>query len=173
MTLRSVYPVVLLSAVALLSLVRASGRPVAEDGASVPVVTDGAYRDGVFVAQLDAQQRRPAHIASGRWNSAEDRASYIAGYRQGFDLTVAGESHQPTIVDAAQLAGYSDGVVDGSHDRKGSQPFQPARGDHLRQANVKGVASDAYRLAYTNGYQQGYYSREGSAEMIGQASHHF
>jgi hypothetical protein len=46
--------------------------------------TDAAYRDGLFLGQLDATQGRPAHISIGRWSSGEDRESFTAGYKAGY-----------------------------------------------------------------------------------------
>ncbi|HXZ31070.1 MAG TPA: hypothetical protein VEH30_02205 [Terriglobales bacterium] len=47
--------------------------------------TDAAYRDGLFLGQLDANQGRAAHLSIGRWSSAADRESFTAGYKAGYD----------------------------------------------------------------------------------------
>lgn len=46
--------------------------------------TDAAYRDGLFLGQLDATQGRAAHISVGRWSLAGDRESFLAGYQAGY-----------------------------------------------------------------------------------------
>jgi hypothetical protein len=46
--------------------------------------TDAAYRDGLFLGQLDAKQGREVHIAVGRWSSLARRESFKAGYRAGY-----------------------------------------------------------------------------------------
>lgn len=45
---------------------------------------DAAYRDGLFLGQLDATQGRAAHISVGRWSSVTDRESFTAGYKAGY-----------------------------------------------------------------------------------------
>jgi hypothetical protein len=46
--------------------------------------TDAAYRDGLFLGQLDAKQRRGVHVCVGRWSAASDRNSFAAGYETGY-----------------------------------------------------------------------------------------
>ncbi len=45
---------------------------------------DAAFRDGLYLGKLDAQQGRKQHLSIGRWNTAKDRASFVAGYQQGY-----------------------------------------------------------------------------------------
>lgn len=45
---------------------------------------DGAYRDGFFWGELDAQHGRKAQPSVARWNSDKDRASFKAGYEKGY-----------------------------------------------------------------------------------------
>jgi hypothetical protein len=52
--------------------------------ASVIGAADAAYRDGLFLGQLDAKQGREAHIAVGRWSSPAQRESFKAGYQAGY-----------------------------------------------------------------------------------------
>jgi hypothetical protein len=59
---------------------------VKSDNSRVKQATDAAYRDGLFLGQLDATQGRAAHISIGRWSSAEDRESFTAGYKAGYGL---------------------------------------------------------------------------------------
>jgi hypothetical protein len=46
--------------------------------------TDGAYRDGFFLGELDARQGRKVKPSIGRWNTEKDRASFKAGYEKGY-----------------------------------------------------------------------------------------
>jgi len=46
--------------------------------------TDAAYRDGLFLGQFDANRGRTRHVCVGRWSTASDRNSFIAGYEAGY-----------------------------------------------------------------------------------------
>jgi hypothetical protein len=46
--------------------------------------TDAAFRDGFYLGKLDAESGRKPHLSIGRWNTARDRASFVAGYQQGY-----------------------------------------------------------------------------------------
>lgn len=45
---------------------------------------DGAFRDGLYVGRLAAQQGLPMQPLIGRWSSERDRNSFAAGYRFGY-----------------------------------------------------------------------------------------
>ncbi len=47
-------------------------------------LTDGAFRDGVYLGRLAAESGGEHHVAVGRWASAQDRSSFSAGYEQGY-----------------------------------------------------------------------------------------
>ncbi|PYX40513.1 MAG: hypothetical protein DMG81_06010, partial [Acidobacteria bacterium] len=47
---------------------------------------DAAYRDGAYQAKMDVQSGRKPHFSSGRWSTDQDRASFIAGYEQGYKV---------------------------------------------------------------------------------------
>ena len=51
--------------------------------------TDGAFRDGLYLGGLAAQRGEEPRIAEGRWSSQSDRASFTAGYQQGYDQLIA------------------------------------------------------------------------------------
>jgi hypothetical protein len=51
--------------------------------------TDGAFRDGLYVGRLAAEQGRPLRPQIGRWSNDRDRASFVAGYRRGYDNSAA------------------------------------------------------------------------------------
>lgn len=46
--------------------------------------TDAAFRDGLFLGKLDADSAKKPHLSVGRWNTPQDRASFVAGYQQGY-----------------------------------------------------------------------------------------
>jgi len=113
---------------------------------------DAAFRDGLFQARLDVQNGRKARIASGRWSTDQDRASFIAGYQQTYRELADARSTKLTAPTSIELAGYRDGKVDGAHDRKAAEPFQGNKTQNYRKAD------QFYREAYSNGYQEGYYT---------------
>ena len=45
---------------------------------------DAAYRDGIFLGELDARQGRKVQPSIARWNYEKDRAFFKAGYEQGY-----------------------------------------------------------------------------------------
>jgi hypothetical protein len=130
--------------------------------------TEAAFRDGVFQAKLDVQNGRKPRIASGRWSTNRDRGLFIAGYQQSYRDSSQSQSRTFTEPSAAELAGYRDGMHDGSEHRRTSQVFQFNKTDRYRTAGhgYLEINSDPntykqdYRLAYSNGYQQGYYSQQ-------------
>ena len=62
-------------------------RRVDAPGTATRATSDGAsnaaFRDGLYQAKLALQRGSGAHIATGRWRSDQDRASFAAGYQQG------------------------------------------------------------------------------------------
>jgi len=112
---------------------------------------DGAFRDGVFQARLDVRNGRKARIVSGRWNTDQDRASFIAGYEETYGELADPRFAKPATPTAAELAGYRDGKFDGTRDRRAAQPFQMNKTENYRNED------QYYRAAYSNGYQEGYY----------------
>lgn len=52
--------------------------------ADAQLAANGAYRDGLYVGRLTAQSGRPERPLIGRWSSASDRASFLAGYKRGY-----------------------------------------------------------------------------------------
>jgi hypothetical protein len=60
---------------------------------------DGAFRDGLYLGKLAAEQGQPMRTAIGRWSTEQDRSMFTAGYRRGYNdsLTSANpESGQST-----------------------------------------------------------------------------
>jgi len=130
---------------------------------------DAAYRDGAYQAKIDVENGRKAHFSSGRWSTDQDRASFIAGYEQSYKALSEARSGkvEPT---ASELAGYRDGVLDGARHRRASQPFQVSKTNNYRKAGGYAEANPGsdrqyYRDAYSNGYQEGYYLPQESADL--------
>jgi hypothetical protein len=58
-------------------------------GETISQATNGAYRDGLFVGKLSAEHGAKARAPIGRWATAEDRASFTAGYQRGYGESLA------------------------------------------------------------------------------------
>ena len=52
--------------------------------ADVLLTNDAAFRDGLYLGKLAHAANRQTHPPIGRWSTEKDRASFAAGYRQGF-----------------------------------------------------------------------------------------
>jgi len=61
--------------------------PAAND--NVAQITDGAFRDGLYLGRLAAESGREPHVAVGRWARTEDRSSFTAGYQRGYSEFLA------------------------------------------------------------------------------------
>lgn len=129
---------------------------------------DPAFRDGLYQAKLDVRDGRSPHLSTGRWNNESARASYVAGYQQGYRETYemqSGQLIEPSIAELA-ASGYRDGMLDGTWHRMASQPFQADQTANYRNAGVSYLDVNVnaerfkhfYREAYLNGYHQAYYS---------------
>ena len=55
---------------------------------------DAAYRDGVFLGELDARQGRRVQPSIGRWNNEKDRAFFKTGYDKGYREALNSRSPQ-------------------------------------------------------------------------------
>lgn len=139
---------------------------------SLPVVqpaqaVDAAFRDGFYLAKLDAAEGRKPHPAIGRWNTTEDRASFFAGYQKGYRAsaeTVGSRIEGPSVAELI-AAGYRDGMRDGRRHRVASQPFQADQTPNYRQAGAVYLGASPepdqyqyfYREAYVNGYRHAFF----------------
>jgi hypothetical protein len=74
---------VLLGTTALLG--NSSRTVSADERSEARLATDGAFRDGIFVGRLSAQWGQPPRPAIGRWSNERDRASFVEGYRRGYE----------------------------------------------------------------------------------------
>ena len=52
--------------------------------ASETHATDPAFRDGLYLGKLDAENGREPHLSTGRWSTDVDRASFKSGYQEGY-----------------------------------------------------------------------------------------
>ena len=52
--------------------------------ADVELTNDAAFRDGLYIGRLAHAANREMRPPIGRWSSEKDRASFAAGYRQGY-----------------------------------------------------------------------------------------
>jgi hypothetical protein len=129
---------------------------------------DAAFRDGMYQAKIDVQVGKSPRLRSGRWSSHADRALFIAGYEQAYREYSEAQPGKWTELTAAELAGYSDGTLDGASDRLKAQPFQAGKTANYQTAGQGFLEARAnpeeymkfYRQAYSRGYQQGYYFLE-------------
>ena len=53
------------------------------------LATNAAYRDGLYLGRLAAEQGSPAHFATGRWARTEDRGDFVAGYQESYNEVLA------------------------------------------------------------------------------------
>ena len=60
-----------------------------QSAASPELMTNAAYRDGLYVGKLAAKQGIEPHAAIGRWSRTEDRENFAAGYQQSYNAVVA------------------------------------------------------------------------------------
>jgi hypothetical protein len=128
--------------------------------------TDAAFRDGLFLARLDAEHGRKPHLASGRWSTEADRHSFVSAYLQAYrEMQGSAAAEQLGSSQPAAQRGYRDGLADGRQQRYESMSFQPAATENYQRAD-RGYSDGsgglnqykkAYREAYCNGYQLAYY----------------
>jgi hypothetical protein len=144
--------------------------PQATSQAATPNM-DAAFRDGVYQASLDVENARKPHLGSGRWSTNADRAMFIVGYEQAYQDGARTHEGKAPQADAAEVAGYLDGMADGATDGAASHTFRSdktANYANARQESAQGGADVAkfqqeYRNAYVNGYQQGYYANQNAS----------
>ncbi len=54
----------------------------------VPFAAEGAFRDGLYLGKLAAENGGPPRLAIGRWSTDRDRAMFTAGYRGGYNASL-------------------------------------------------------------------------------------
>jgi len=127
---------------------------------------DAAFRDGLFIARLDAENGRRLHLMSGRWNTDADRRLFVAAYVEAYrEMRGDAAAEQMEFSQLAGKRGYRDGLADGLQHRYQFRPFQPNATGNYRRAN-RGYSNgsgdlnqykQAYREAYCNAYQLAFY----------------
>jgi len=55
-----------------------------DPSAEARLASDGAFRDGLYLGKLAAENGQPRRLAVGRWSTEQDRAMFTAGYRRGY-----------------------------------------------------------------------------------------
>jgi hypothetical protein len=53
-----------------------------------------AFRDGLFLGQLDSSRGDAPHVAVARWSNADHRDAFSKGYAEGFKVAVAARVEQ-------------------------------------------------------------------------------
>ena len=135
--------------------------------------TTAAFRDGLFLARLDAEHGRKPHLMSGRWSTEADRRLFVVAYLQACrEMRGDAVLEQLGSSKPAGKRGYRDGLIDGLQQRYESKSFQPNATENYRKAD-RGYSDSggdlnqykqAYREAYCNGYQQAYYGETQQVE---------
>jgi len=82
-------------AVATVRLSGRATRPQQGKNISAGLETDAAYRDAIFLGELDARQGRSPKPSVGRWNTEKDRASFKVGYEKGYREALKSKNSQP------------------------------------------------------------------------------
>jgi hypothetical protein len=79
-----------LGATATLAITNSSVKPgtIAE----ARLDADGAFRDGLYLGKLAAENGQLLRPTIGRWSRAEDRSMFVAGYRRGYNESRASKN---------------------------------------------------------------------------------
>jgi hypothetical protein len=65
-----------------IGVITSSVKPQAS--AEARFAADGAFRDGLYLGKLAAENGQSQSLAVGRWSTEQDRAMFTAGYRRGY-----------------------------------------------------------------------------------------
>ena len=57
----------------------------ASPASAAQILTEGAYRDGLYVGRLHRNQGLPSRPAHGRWSRESDRQLFEIGYNRGYN----------------------------------------------------------------------------------------
>jgi hypothetical protein len=57
-----------------------------QSAAALELATNAAYRDGLYLGKLAAEQGSNVHVSAGRWARANDRAAFAAGYEHAYTI---------------------------------------------------------------------------------------
>ncbi len=69
---------------------------------NVAQTTNGAFRDGLYLGRLAAERGMAPRVARGRWATAEDQASFTAGYERGYKEVLASRAMSDKPVGQAE-----------------------------------------------------------------------
>src|SRR5260370_19741182 len=98
--------------------------------------TDAAFRDGLFLARLDAEHGRKPHLTSGRWSTDADRRSFVSAYLQAYrEMQGGAVSEQLGSSQLAAQRGCHHGTADGLQQRYRSGSFQSNSTDHYQKSH--------------------------------------
>jgi len=53
---------------------------------NIAYANNAPYRDGLYVGRLHAESGRAPKTTTSRWSTAPDRAAFMEGYREGYQL---------------------------------------------------------------------------------------
>ena len=70
------------------------GNHVSSPDQSLAQITNGAFRDGLYLGRLAAESGAEPRIAIGRWATSEDRSYFTAGYRLGYSEFQTAAQHR-------------------------------------------------------------------------------
>jgi hypothetical protein len=128
-----------------------------QDGSDKQANLNAAFRDGAYTGKQDAQSGHAFHVATGRWTSVADRASYAAAYNMAFNEGT--EQNGPTFSGKDGVAAFRDGLYLGKLDSD--------RGNERHVAAGR-WSKDVARASFTEGYNRGY--ETGSTAQMGRAT---
>lgn len=61
----------------------------ADASAEARLAADGAFRDGLYLGRLAAESGGPLRPGIARWSTDQGRATFTAGYRRGYNESLA------------------------------------------------------------------------------------
>ncbi len=131
--------VLLAAAVASVMLGRYSLNPSSVEAEQV---TNGPFRDGVYLAKLAAQNDEPPHISAGRWSARADRESFVAGYKRSYEQILSAQA-----TDEATNGPFRDGLFEGRLDADRGSDAHISIGRWSRPAD-RASFEEGYRNAY-------------------------
>jgi hypothetical protein len=104
--------------------------------------SNGAFRDGAYLAKLAVQNGEPAHISVNRWSSDADRQAFIAGYNHSYGQNLAAIAYNK-----ATIAAFRDGLFVGKYDAMNNNDLHISVG-RWSQATDRQLFEAGYRKAY-------------------------
>lgn len=156
--MKSLYGMTMVAALGMATVLGFTLRGGSAQVSRVDMASNGAYRDGLYVAKLDEQWGRTAHVRTGRWSTDADRASFLLGYQDG--------SERLRAASGEDRAGFRQGLNDGAQARRADRPFA-LRTDLRAGTTAEHRSSDEqneFALSYADGYQVGYYTEARTLE---------